>query len=692
MSKYQDTLMLADAAKRKKDELMDSAGMELIQAGLGSGRLHKFGHKLAGRVIGKRALRHTTGAIKDAVAVYKKRGSLADVVRHFATKKGGLGARAVRALDPTGRIAKLHADIRNTYGSAEEAANALGAEHEATIRQAYETARAGPQSALKAGQDQATKLAKAAQDKATKLAQDAQDKADQLTKDAREKADKVAQDAQAKLDDAKAKASKAVGDAKEKAEKLAQEAQAKLDDAKAKVEDAKGMAGGAVEGAKEKARRLKVEAEAGAAAGAAKVKGAVKSATGAGSTVLSQSAAGAEEAAKRLRVTAGNTIQDERAGKQARLLQKRTEEARVVAQRMKDASDLKAKLLKDRQASLKKKPVEEEAVAEQPEAEAEPAKRAVADNDLLYGGGGLWDEDDLDEAPAPAVAPAVAPAPAPAVAPAPAAAPVPRQPDTTESSVKRSTGLGGFLNSPEEEAKLQRLQPRTPVKVAFSKSDPFSVKAPQRKPRPSFRNPAIRRRPQAGETGYIDPVQARLAKHAEVSRNLASAKANLEASRATQTVESKTSSWSIRRPPKSGRQERANPTTIRNSELDSQDARSTTRTVAEGPSSLPSFEEASQRVAKAPQSLIQSLRRQVMGNQAKPPPRASTAFAPESALIQRARARNSFLSQPTQGEGDDRPQEEEEYTTPVKPEENFSFASFGFGGGDMERSTVIGEI
>ena len=70
MSKYQDTLMLADAAKRKKDELLDSAGMELIQAGLGSGRLHKFGHHLAGRIIGKRALKHTAGAIKEAVAAY----------------------------------------------------------------------------------------------------------------------------------------------------------------------------------------------------------------------------------------------------------------------------------------------------------------------------------------------------------------------------------------------------------------------------------------------------------------------------------------------------------------------------------------------------------------------------------------------------------------------------------------------
>ena len=647
MSKYQDTLMLADAAKRKKDELMDSAGMELIQAGLGSGRLHKFGHKLAGRIIGKRALRHTAGAIKDAVAVYKKRGSLADVVRHFATKKGGLGARAVRALDPTGRIAKLHADIRNTYGSAEEAANALGKEHEATIKQAYETARAGPQSALKAGQDQATKLAQAAKDKAAKLAKTAQDKADQVAQDARDKADQVAQDAQAKLDDAKAKASKAVGDAKEKADKLAQDAQTKLDEAKAKVEDAKGMAGGAVEGAKEKARRLKFEAE----SGAAKAKRVAKSATGTGSTVLSQSAAGAEEAAKRLRVTAGNTIQDERAGKQARLLQKRTEKARIVAQRMKDASDLKAKLLKDRQASLKKKPVEEEAVAEQPEAEAE-AK------------------------------PAVAPAPAPAAAPA--AAPVPIQPDTIASSVKRSTGLGGFLNDPEEEAKLQRLQPRTPVKLSFGETDPFSVKAPQRKPRPSYRNPAVRRRPQAGETGYIDPVQARLAKHAEVSKNLASAKANLEASRATQTVESKTSSWSIRRPAKTGRQERAKPTTIRNSELDSQDARSTTRTVAEGPPSLPSFEEASQRVAKAPQSLLQSIRRQVMGQQAKPPPRAATAFAPDNPLIQRARARTQYASQPTQGEADERPVEEEEYTPRVAPEEDFSFANFGFGGGGTE--------
>ena len=89
MSKYQDTLMLADAAKRKKDELLDSAGMELIQAGLGSGRLHKFGHHLAGRIIGKTALKHTANAIKEAVGAYKKRGSLADVVSHFANKKGG---------------------------------------------------------------------------------------------------------------------------------------------------------------------------------------------------------------------------------------------------------------------------------------------------------------------------------------------------------------------------------------------------------------------------------------------------------------------------------------------------------------------------------------------------------------------------------------------------------------------------
>tara|TARA_R110002110_G_scaffold25724_1_gene95155 strand:- start:201 stop:506 length:306 start_codon:yes stop_codon:yes gene_type:complete len=99
---------------------------------------------------------------------------------------------------------------------------------------------------------------------------------------------------------------------------------------------------------------------------------------------------------------------------------------------------------------------------------------------------------------------------------------------------------------------------------------------------------------------------------------------------------------------------------------------------------LPSFEEASQRVAKAPQSLLQSIRRQVMGQQPKAPPRASTAFAPESALIQRARARNQYGSQPTQGEADDRPVEEEEYTPRVEPEENFSFPGFGFGGGGTE--------
>tara|TARA_R110000782_G_scaffold25730_6_gene66587 strand:- start:284 stop:847 length:564 start_codon:yes stop_codon:yes gene_type:complete len=187
-----------------------------------------------------------------------------------------------------------------------------------------------------------------------------------------------------------------------------------------------------------------------------------------------------------------------------------------------------------------------------------------------------------------------------------------------------------------------------------------------------------------------------MAKHAEVSKNLASAKANLEASQATTEVQnrtSKTSSWAVRRPIKSGRQERAQPTTIRNEALDSQEARSVNTTIPERPAGyqLPDFETASKQVASAPQSLIQSIQRRVMGT-TRPPQRASTAFAPESALIQRGRARNQFLSQATQGEQDDRPVEEEEYTTPVKPEENFSFASFGFGGGEMEGSTVLGEI
>jgi|TARA_R110000824_G_scaffold26359_3_gene90671 hypothetical protein len=645
MSKYQDTLMLADAAKRKKDELLDSAGMELIQAGLGSGRLHKLGHHLAGRVIGKRALKHTAGAIREAVGAYQKRGRLSDVVRHFATKKGGLGARALERADPTGRIARLHADIRNKFGSAEEAIRVLGAQHESTVKEAYETARAGPQSALNAGRDKANQLTQDATDKANKIAQDATDKANKLAQDAKDKAKKLGQDAE------------------DKANALQKSARAKAKSVKARadqaVDDAQDSMGGAVEGAKEKARRVKAEAE----AGVAKAQGVVKEATGAGTTVLETSAIGAQEKALKIRATTTQRIQDERGS----LAQKR---ARIVAQREQDAKDLKANLLKERQDSLKRKPVA------QPEAEAEAQPEAQPEAK-------------------PKAQPAQPAQPAPAQE-KPAPARVPSPPDTTASSVKRSTGLGGFLNSPEEEAKLQRQQPKAPVEVAYGKADPFSRKPPPRKPRPSYRNRALRRRPQAGETGYIDPVQARMAKHAEVSRNLASAKANLEASQATTEVQnrtSKTSSWAVRRPIKNGRQERAQPTTIRNEALDSQEARSVNTTIPERPAGyqLPDFETASKQVARAPQSLIQAIQRRVRGTTG-PPQRASTAFAPESALIQRARARNKYSSQATQGEADDRPVEEEEYTPSVEPEHNFSFANFGFGGGDMEGSTVIGEI
>ena len=623
MSKYQDTLMLADAAKRKKDELLDSAGMELIQAGLGSGRLHKFGHHLAGRIIGKRALKHTANAIKEAVGAYKKRGSLADVVSHFANKKGGLSSRAVRALDPSGRIAKLHAELRSTYSSAEEAAKALGAEHEATIKEAYETARRGPQSALNAGRDKANQLAGDAKDKTEAIAQAAKDKAEALAKDAEDKANALQEAGQKRV--------KAV---KKKAGAVKKKAAAAIDTTKKKagaaIDDAKGQAGGAIEGAAEKARRLKFEAE----AGVANARGAVKKTTGAGSTILSSSAAGAEEAARRLRETAGAGIQDERVGKEVRKVKKRAEQARITAQRMKDAKDLQARVLKEREASLNRpaeaaqpkpeKPAQPKPAPEQPEAEQPEAAQPEAEQ------------------------------------------PVEAEPDTTESSVKRSTGLGGFLNDPEEEARLERQRPKGPIKLANGTIDPFSGPKKIRKQRPSYRIPSIRKRP-------VDPVQARMAKHAEVSKALAAAKINLEASQAKNQLENeskKTRSWSIRRPIKDGRQERANPTTIRNPLLDSREARSVNRTVAERPAGfeLPDFETASKQVAQAPQSLMQSVRRAVMGQQAKPPPRAATAFAPEK-LIARANARQAYSSQATIGEADD-----QRFNSNMDEDEKFNFS------------------
>lgn len=132
MSKYSDKIMEAEADKRKKDELLDTAGMELIQAGLGSGRLGKIGHNLLHHALGAETMKQG-GAIVDAVRAHQK-GGLIGVASHFATQRPGLSQEALRRIFPNGKSAAIQSHIRASFANPEAAARALGGQHEAGLK------------------------------------------------------------------------------------------------------------------------------------------------------------------------------------------------------------------------------------------------------------------------------------------------------------------------------------------------------------------------------------------------------------------------------------------------------------------------------------------------------------------------------------------------------------------------------
>tara|TARA_R110002096_G_scaffold72128_5_gene172069 strand:- start:1034 stop:2827 length:1794 start_codon:yes stop_codon:yes gene_type:complete len=132
MSKYSDKIMVAEADKRKKDELLDTAGMELIQAGLGSGRLGKIGHHLLHHALGPEVMKHGD-AIFDAVRAHQK-GGLTGVVRHFATQRPSIPQDVLGRIFPNGQSAAIQSHIRATFANPEAAARALGGQHEAGTR------------------------------------------------------------------------------------------------------------------------------------------------------------------------------------------------------------------------------------------------------------------------------------------------------------------------------------------------------------------------------------------------------------------------------------------------------------------------------------------------------------------------------------------------------------------------------
>ena len=132
MSKYSDKIMVAEADKRKKDELLDTAGMELIQAGLGSGRLGKLGHHLLHHALGPEVMKHGD-AIFDAVRAHQK-GGLTGVVRHFATQRPSIPQDVLGRIFPNGQSDAIQSHIRATFANPEAAARALGGQHEAGTR------------------------------------------------------------------------------------------------------------------------------------------------------------------------------------------------------------------------------------------------------------------------------------------------------------------------------------------------------------------------------------------------------------------------------------------------------------------------------------------------------------------------------------------------------------------------------
>ena len=139
MSKYSSKLMVEESKKRAQEMLDDNIGMELINAGLSSGKLGELGKHLTNKFLGRGAL-SKIGDVNDAVNAFVEKGH-AGVLEHFAKKSTGTGL-SLSSIWPDGTGERLKAHIRSTYPTRDAATVDLGSRLTSSLRTKFDRERA----------------------------------------------------------------------------------------------------------------------------------------------------------------------------------------------------------------------------------------------------------------------------------------------------------------------------------------------------------------------------------------------------------------------------------------------------------------------------------------------------------------------------------------------------------------------
>ena len=139
MSKYSSKLMTEESKKRAKEMLEDNIGMELINAGLSSGKLGEMGKHLTNKFLGRGAL-SKIGDVNDAVNAFVEKGH-AGVLEHFAKKPRGTGP-SLSSIWPDGTGERLKAHIRSIYPTRDAATVDLGNRLTSSLRSKFDEERA----------------------------------------------------------------------------------------------------------------------------------------------------------------------------------------------------------------------------------------------------------------------------------------------------------------------------------------------------------------------------------------------------------------------------------------------------------------------------------------------------------------------------------------------------------------------
>lgn len=139
MSKYSSKLMSEESKKRAKELLEDNIGMELINAGLSSGKLGELGKHLTNKLLGRGAL-SKIGDVNDAVNAFVEKGHQG-VLEHFANKPRGTGL-SLRSIWPDGTGERLKAHIRSVYPTRDAATVDLGSRLTSSLRSKFDEERA----------------------------------------------------------------------------------------------------------------------------------------------------------------------------------------------------------------------------------------------------------------------------------------------------------------------------------------------------------------------------------------------------------------------------------------------------------------------------------------------------------------------------------------------------------------------